>query len=144
MVKSLNRFEFFSPSLKASMTTLPLLGKSCFSVILSFCWNTGLFLKPILSNLSWRAGPPSYGSHQVVLHEQSTAYGWDTGKSTAGFGRSYSLAKQEHKQQQEEHRTALPWGKYAQLIPQLATRSTVNLYSSLTTGSIFVFIQLLG
>lgn len=30
------------------------------------------------------------------------------------------------------------------LMPQMATRSTsVNLYSSLTTGSIFVFIQLL-
>lgn len=65
------------------------------------------------------------------------------GKSTTGFHPTYFLVKPEHKKQWE-HRTAPPWGKCAQLMPQMAMRSTsVNLYSSLTTGSIFVFIQLL-
>lgn len=121
------------------MESQPFLEKSCFSAILYFVQIRVFFethsLQPQLESWASQSRVPpavfSMKSHHAQFH---------AGKFSAGFTQASSLTQAgTHKKQQKEHRAALPWGKYAQPISLMATRSTsANLYSSLTTGSIYV------
>lgn len=111
------------------------LSHSLFSSTIGLFWN--IFSPSSAGELAFPAkGPPAVFSRRSQPHGADVqvnpqldllglAHLWS--RSTRSSRRSTGLLCQ---------------GKHAQLIPQTATRSTsVNLYSSLTTGSIFLFIQ---